>query len=79
MTSLRERVARAIYPCTDELWKDLADSVVEQVLLPRADAAIALVREEAARVADDFSVSDNPYKQRRAKTIANAIRSLGQD
>lgn len=68
--TLRERVARAID-------KSLCNARVTEnnlFYLPEADAAIALVLEEAARCAEDCSVALNGTYE--AIHIAAAIRAL---
>lgn len=81
--TLRERVARAIHDglggngwaYTDYAGEELVTNADE--LAKAADAAIALVLEEAARVAEDCSVTLNGTYE--AIHIAAAIRAIKED
>ena len=83
--SLRERVARAIFASIlgedtrveRHPREDVCDS---ETYLAEADAAIALVLEEAAKVADSIpDIYDQKPEIRMAKDIATAIRKLAEE
>lgn len=87
MTSLREKVARAIWMADVEPLEEgdcipLADAseTLRAQVYAEADAAIAIIRgetlEEAARVAEDCSVALNGTYE--AIHIAAAIRALAR-
>lgn len=76
---LREKVAKCLFDCTGNAdWNDL--------WLEMADAAIALVLEEAAKVADGMPINGHgnlavdPYAAAKqvSDEIAAAIRALGE-
>ena len=89
MSDLRERVAKAMCDAVnvEGTWEETGTLHREKVWFVSADAAIALVLEEAAKVADDEACycedtgsapSDfgNAGRNDAARTIAAAIRAL---
>lgn len=76
---LREKVARAIAESEKFDWDNPEIADFHASFFRSADAAIALVLEEAARVAETCPHEDGWYTQgdrRRAEAIADAIRAL---
>lgn len=81
--TLRERVARELRA----FYSDEPVAVCDGVALKAADAAIALVVEEAARVAGDFpayrhgNLAAHPFAaaQQASDEIAAAIRALKEN
>ncbi len=85
MTDLRERVARAI--CCPDGCRFQSSYCAAELVTTKADAAIRLVLDEAAKVADDEAARQMEEEKRTggqltgegsALEIAAAIRALGE-
>lgn len=86
MSDLRERVAEAMWMADPDTYDPAdrrpfseADWEARRNYLAEADAAIALVLEEAAKVCDRRYMGDNNREDMEARRCAAAIRALKEN